>query len=158
MTPLIKRFINDAGNVTHSFGIGRGIGQIYAFLYFSPEPKNLSQMQDALGISKGAASAGVRQLEQWGAVHKVWVKGDRKDYYAADDWLGKILKNVIMDVVGRKMTAYERLLEGLDDENHGVSDEEENAEFIKERIAHLKKFQTKAQGFWTSRWLKMFLK
>lgn len=151
---VVQKFVADMGNVTQSFGIGRAVGQIYAFLYFSTESRNLGNMQEALGISRGAASAAVRQLEQWGAVKKVWIKGDRKDYYVADEWLGKILKNVIADVVGRKMTACSALLDGL---GHDIPEGNGNGEFVKERIENLKKFHDKIDSTWNSKLLKLML-
>jgi len=56
-----------------------------------------------LGISKGSASIGVRQLEQWAAVEKIWVKGDRKDYYQANDAFGRIVRNAMFDLAGERM-------------------------------------------------------
>ena len=103
MSSVVQRFIEDAGRLTQSLGFGRVIGQIYAYLYFSRTPRCLADLQNALGISKGSASMGVRQLEQWSAVSKVWVKGDRKDYYAANDWFGQILKSALVDTIGKKM-------------------------------------------------------
>jgi DNA-binding transcriptional regulator GbsR (MarR family) len=90
--PITRRFIEDAGNTTQALGVGRVIGQIFAYLYFSEESRTLDDMKGALGISKGSASMGVRQLEQWGAVQRVWVKGDRKDFYTANDYFGQIVR------------------------------------------------------------------
>ena len=80
MDRVVDKFIEDAGNLAQSFGLGRVVGQIYAYLYFSRTSKGLHDMQQDLHISKGSASMCVRQLEQWGAVSKIWIKGDRKDY------------------------------------------------------------------------------
>ena len=160
LPPIIRRFIEDAGTTSQSFGVGRVLGQIYAFLYFSPHPRSLSDMQHVLGISKGSASTGVRQLEQWGAVRKVWIKGDRKDYYEANDWFGRILKNAVLDTVGTKLTAYASLLDNIDSTiaELNESSEDGDASFVRERIGHLRKFQRKAQRVWSSPILKQFLK
>lgn len=158
MTPVIRRFIEDAGSAAQSFGLGRVIGQIYAYLYFSQEPMNLANMQEALAISKGSASTGVRQLEQWGGVRKVWVKGDRKDYYIAENWFGRILKNAVLDTVGKKMMSYSSLLDDvetdLQDLNGGNGDEV----FLRDRIEHLRSFQKRTEKFWKSPVLKMLMK
>jgi len=153
---IVRRFIQDLGSMTQSLGIGRVVGQIYAFLYFSPVPRNLSDMQAALGISKGSASTGVRQLDQWSAVRKVWIKGDRKDYYEANDWLGKIMKNAISDMVGAKLTAYASLLQEVETNALGVSNDGQG-EFIGGRIEHLRQFHSRTQKVWNSRILKKML-
>ncbi|MCX7590660.1 MAG: hypothetical protein N2255_03425 [Kiritimatiellae bacterium] len=148
MNPIIRRFVQDVGNATQSFGVGRVIGQIYAFLYFSREPKNLTDIAMALGISKGSVSMGVRQLEQWGAVRKVWVKGDRKDYYEANDWLGRILKTAVLDTVGKKLAAYRSLLDGVEAQLAHLSDTDGEGRFIRERVEHLRRFHGRLQKLW----------
>lgn len=75
---IIQQLVEVGGNSTRSMGLGRVLGRIYAWLYLHPEPQTLDNLTPALGISKGIASMGVRQLEQWSALEKVWVKGDRK--------------------------------------------------------------------------------
>ncbi len=146
LDPIIHKFIEDAGNMTKSFGAGRVLGQIFALLYFSQEPVNLADMQNTLGISKGSASMGVRQLEKWGAVKKIWVVGDRKDYYVANDWFGRIIKNALMDTLNEKMTAYGESLknaEAMLDEVEGGNGREE---FIRDRLQHLRNFQERVNG------------
>ena len=57
---------------------------------------------------------GVRQLEQWGAVEKVWVKGDRKDYYKARETIGRIIKNALVDLAGKRIQGSSSLLDDVD--------------------------------------------
>ena len=45
-----------------------------------------------LGISKGSASTGTRQLASWGAIRKVWFPGDRRDYYEVVEDLGQLIR------------------------------------------------------------------
>ena len=118
--PIIRRFIEDAGNTTQALGVGRVIGQIFAYLYFSEEPRGLEDMKGALGISKGSASMGVRQLEQWGAVQRVWVKGDRKDYYTANDYFGQIVRNIATDLMGKRLASLSASLDAAERELLGL--------------------------------------
>jgi len=158
--PVVRRFIEDAGNLTQSFGLGRVIGQLYAYLYFSPRPRKLDDMQAALGISKGSASTVVRQLEQWGAARRVWVKGDRKDFYEANDWFGRILRNAVADIVGRKLAAYGSLLNGVESAVSDVrlSEGDGDEAFIRDRVEHLRVFQTRAQKLWSNPVVQRLLK
>ena len=160
--PVVRKFIEDAGNLTQSFGIGRVIGQIYAYLYFSPQPRSLGDMQDTLGISKGSASMNVRQLEQWGAVQRVWVKGDRKDYYAANDYFGSILRNMLRDAAGKRIDAFAGLLDEAEAELNGHRtgklSGDVDVKFARERVQRLRAFQKKAQGLWNNPLVRMMLK
>jgi len=149
LPPLIRRFVENLGSATQSFGLGRNIGQIYAYLFFSPEARNLADLQNALGISKGSASTNVRQLEQWGAVRRTWIKGDRKDYYEANDCFDRILKRVLVDTVGKKIEDYATTLEEGETlfETELVPDDRGH-EFLEERLARLQKFRDYIYDVW----------
>jgi DNA-binding transcriptional regulator GbsR (MarR family) len=149
------------GHATQSFGVGRVLGQIFAYLYFNRDAQSLDSITEALGISKGSASMGVRQLESWGAVEKIWVKGDRKDYYQAKDAFGRIIKNALVDLAGKKMESSAVLLDEV--ETHlkksgkdGKLSEEDR--FIQERIEKIQTFQKKTQEMWNSAILQMLLR
>lgn len=153
--PVVRRFVEEAGNTTQSLGVGRVLGQIYAYLYFSREPRNLTNMQKALGISKGSASMGVRQLEQWSAVRKVWVKGDRRDYYEANDWFGKVVRNAVVDTIGKRLSTLTALL----NEAVAASGEKQEADnFVSGRVDGLRKFHRKVQSVWNARIVRILLK
>jgi DNA-binding transcriptional regulator GbsR (MarR family) len=100
---------------------------------------------------------GVRQLEQWGGVRKVWVKGDRKDYYEADLWFGNILRHALMDMVGKRLDGLNRMLDSADEQ---LADASGNGEldFARDRIKRLRAFQSKAAKVWNSPVVKMLLK
>jgi len=165
---VTRRFIEEAGNTTQALGVGRVVGQIYAFLYFSEPPRSLDDMKEALGISKGSASMGVRQLEQWGAVQRVWVKGDRKDYYTANDYFGQIVRNIMTDLMGKRLTALVQVLDRSEAEldaasettDHGLrtTDDRTNHKFMKDRILRLRKFQQKVEKTWGNPLVRMLLK
>ena len=161
--PLTRRFIEDAGNTTQALGVGRVIGQIFAYLYFSEEPRGLDDMKEALGISKGSASMGVRQLEQWGAVQRVWVKGDRKDYYTANDYFGQIVRNIATDLMGKRLAALGQSLDSAEIELNQYSPNNQqpitnSTPFLKERVSRLRGFQQKVNKTWNNPIVKMMLK
>ena len=174
--PLTRRFIEDAGNTTQSLGVGRVIGQIFAYLYFSEEPRGLDDMKDALGISKGSASMGVRQLEQWGAVQRVWVKGDRKDYYTANDYFGQIIRNIATDLMGKRLAALGQSLDAAEKEllscqvvelfsespqGQSLTTKQPNnsaTEFLRTRVRRLRGFQQKVNKTWNNPIVKLMLK
>ena len=152
--PAVLRIIQEAGNTTQALGLGRICGQLYAYLFFSEGPRSLADMQAALGISKGSASMSVRQLEQWGATEKVWVKGDRKDYYVANEWVGRVIRNMLNDMAGRRFTSYDELLmqaqAGIPDDGSG--------EFLSERVAILQKFCDRVRRVWENPLVKALVR
>lgn len=99
----VARFIDAAGNTTHSFGLGKLIGRLFALLYLSPEPLCLDQIADKLKISKASVSITVRQLASWHAVHKLEAASDRRDFYEAELRFGVILRNGLLPSVQKKL-------------------------------------------------------
>lgn len=148
LSPFVRGFVEDAGNLSSSFGLGRAIGQVYAYLYFSARPRGLHDMCAALAISKGSASTVVRQLEQWGAARKVWIKGDRKDYYEANEWIGRVVRSVLNDIVGRRLLAAGNSALNGDREGVAVDAADPDAAFIAGRIENLRRFRDKARKAW----------
>src|SRR5437773_6056452 len=98
-----RKFVEAGGHTTQSFGLGRIIGQIYAVLYLSPTPMCLDDIAKELGVSKASVSTTVRQLEQWAAVRRVWVKGDRKDYYEAETDFGTMVRHGLLMTFRKKL-------------------------------------------------------
>ena len=96
-------FIETAGEIAESFSINRVVGQLYALLYFSPEPVSLDDMAKKLKISKGSASVNIRILESWKAVKKIWVQGSRKDFYSAEEDLFKIITERVQQGLLRRL-------------------------------------------------------
>lgn len=161
--PITRRFIEDAGNTTQALGVGRVVGQIFAYLYFSEESRTLDDMKEALGISKGSASMGVRQLEQWGAVQRVWVKGDRKDYYTANDYFGRIIRNIATDLMGKRLASLSQSLDAAEAELGKSSPNNDqpitnNSPFLQGRVSRLRDFQGKVNGVWNNPIVKLMLK
>ncbi len=101
----IARFIKASGDTTHSFGLGRLIGRLFALLYLAPEPLCLDQIAKKLKISKASASIGVRQLAAWNAVYKVDAAGGsgRRDFYQAELRFGVILRKGLLPGVQKKL-------------------------------------------------------
>jgi DNA-binding transcriptional regulator GbsR (MarR family) len=157
-----QKFVETTGHVTQSLGVGRVLGQVYAYLYFSPQPQSLDDLTKVLEISKGSASMSVRQLEQWGALRRIWIKGDRKDYYEALDSFGKIIRKALLDMIGRKMEIGDSLLEQSETmvkettSNTHLSREE--IEFMKNKVAKIRAFRNRTQRIWDSSILSLLLK
>ncbi|MBI2346449.1 MAG: MarR family transcriptional regulator [Deltaproteobacteria bacterium] len=102
----VDTFIQGAGQVSAALlgMINKVGGQIYALLFLNEEPLSLDDLAERLQISKSNISINIRLLEEYKLVRKVWVKGSRKDYYAAErtyprkvirDFLDRIQRNLL---------------------------------------------------------------
>src|SRR5262245_59599072 len=85
-------FIEGWGRLGPSWGISKMMAEIYALLYMSSTPLTLEDMSQKLATSRSNVSMNVRGLLDLGVVHKVFVRGERKDYYTAEDDITKVAK------------------------------------------------------------------
>ena len=95
--------VEAGGRTAQSFGLNRLFGQIYVLLYLSDEAQSLDSLAQQLGVSKASVSIACRQLESWGALHRSWVKGDRKDYYVATEEFGRIVRKALLDMMAAEL-------------------------------------------------------
>lgn len=146
-----RTFVEAGGHTTQSFGLGRIIGQVYALLYLSPRPLCLDEVVDELGVSKASVSTTIRQLQAWSAVRRVWVKGDRKDYYEAETDFRAVLRNGLLETIrkklataGQQIAVTEAVLQEALAGNNG--DHRAEVEIIAQRIQEAKRLHGRING------------
>jgi len=145
-------FAEIAGQLSARLGLSRTVGQLYALLFLSDEPLCLDYMAERLKISKGSASINIRELEKWGAVRKVWVKGSRKDFYEANPDTLKIVINRFKSGIQQRLNEmleginrFERVISEI--ENNLPVNEKKKAQLYKEKFKKVKKMQSLVNTF-----------
>jgi DNA-binding transcriptional regulator GbsR (MarR family) len=146
-----RKFVEAGGHTTQSLGLGRMIGQMYALLYLSPKPMCLDDIALELGISKASVSTTIRQLERWTAVKRVWVRGDRRDFYEAETDFQSVIKHGVLatlrkklDTAGSQIQVVEQSLKEATAQNNGGTDE--MLDVVVARLEKARKFQSKVNG------------
>ena len=87
--------IRGMGQLTDFFGFSPVMGHLYGALLMSPEPLPLDELEAIVAKSKASVSMNMQSLERWGMVRQVWVKGDRRKFYAAEGDLWKIVISIL---------------------------------------------------------------
>lgn len=130
------------GRLIEFWGFKRNMGRIWAVLYLSPDPLSAEELREALSLSSGAVSMTLSELSRWGVVRKVWVQGERKDYYAAEVQLWRMISRVFNERERAEITsaidAFEEALTSL--QKHRTSTDPETrarADLQAERIRQL---------------------
>ena len=98
-----QEMVEVGGRICQLLGLPRSTGQIFGLLYLSVEPLSLNHMSSMLGISKGSISVGTRQLASWGAIRKVWIPGDRRDFYEVVEDLGQLIRGSYNNLIKTKI-------------------------------------------------------
>ncbi|MBM1691177.1 GbsR/MarR family transcriptional regulator [Sulfitobacter geojensis] len=78
-------FIEKIGVITQSEGLPRIAGRVLAMLLYDGEKVSFGQLADALQVSRGSISSGVRMLESQQLIKRVAKAGDRQDYFLIVD-------------------------------------------------------------------------
>jgi DNA-binding transcriptional regulator GbsR (MarR family) len=97
------KFINSVAKLCDSFGLNKFVAQLYTVLYLSDKHMCLDELAARLGVSKGNVSINIRELEKWGAVRKIWVKGCRRDYYEAELDIKKVILSKVKSGARRRI-------------------------------------------------------
>lgn len=81
LSPLSQAFVLHFGEMGSRWGINRTVGQIYAMLFLADAPRHAEQISEALSLSRGSVSMGLKELASWNLVQLRHLPGDRRDYY-----------------------------------------------------------------------------
>lgn len=82
------------GRLMEYWGFKRNMGRVWGILYLSPEPLSAKDLRARLHLSAGAVSMTLNELERWNVVRRVWVQGERREFFAAEVNLWKMISRV----------------------------------------------------------------
>jgi DNA-binding transcriptional regulator GbsR (MarR family) len=148
------RFIEGVGNICNKFGLNQFLVQLFIVLYLNKKSLSLDELAGILKASKGNVSINIRELERWGAVRKIWVKGSRRDYYEAEGELSKVflerLRSSIQKRIGEVSVMLREFEQSISFLDGGLTEEEKRAvKVYRERlrkIAELKDLVSRILG------------
>lgn len=115
----------------------RSVGQVYGILFASEDALCLDEIQDQLGISRGATSQGLQLLRELGAVQVGKRAGDRRDYYTPEISLRKILHGIFSNRVQPDINKGRSMISEL-------SASEFETPLLKKRISSLQQWSKRA--------------
>jgi DNA-binding transcriptional regulator GbsR (MarR family) len=105
-----ERFIALWGQMASSWGIPRTMAEVHGLLFLADEPLNTDDIMQRLHISRGSASMTLRSLQDWGIVSRAHLRGDRKEYFQAEQDVWKLFRTILRE---RKKREIDPLLEEL---------------------------------------------
>lgn len=114
-----EQLLSDAvGRLIEFWGFKRHMGRIWSLLYLSEEPLGAIELRDRLEMSAGSVSMALNDLLRWGVVKRVWIHGQRRDFFVAESNLWKMISRVFRErelvEVLEAIAAMEQALSSLD--------------------------------------------
>src|SRR5512143_3973377 len=106
------RFTQGLARIAAFWGFPKAMGAAYGAVYLSPTPLTLDDLVKAVGVTKGALSTHMTQLERLGLVHRDGQPGDRKDYFSADSDFWAVVRGILRE---REKREFDRALRTVDD-------------------------------------------
>jgi DNA-binding transcriptional regulator GbsR (MarR family) len=103
LTPMLESFVMHFGEMGSRWGFNRTVGQIVALLVVSKEPISANDIADALRISRGNVSMGLKELQAWRLVQLQHKPGDRKEYFQANGSIWDMANRVFEERRKREM-------------------------------------------------------
>jgi len=82
LTEKIESFVMHCGEMGSRWGFNRTVGQMYGLLIIHEDPLSAIQISEALNISRGNVSMGIKELQSWRLVQVKHKPKDRKEYYS----------------------------------------------------------------------------
>ncbi len=131
-----EAFISHWGEMGSSWGVPRSMAEIHALLFIEGRPMNADEIMDRLQISRGNVSTTLRQLADWGIVTRVRQRGDRKEYFEAEQDVWNLLSLIVR---ARKRRELEPLLAALEEARSLATDPngQDDAKAVKTHVARL---------------------
>jgi DNA-binding transcriptional regulator GbsR (MarR family) len=135
--------VSDAiGRLMQFWGFKRNMGRIWTILYLSERPLTAQDLRARLQLSTGAVSMTVTELLRWGVVKKVWIQGGRREHFAAEGNLWKMISRVLREREGAEIldtiTAMEEALRAIEPQTRSAdAQQRERAVVQRERIRQL---------------------
>ncbi|MFZ4575473.1 MAG: GbsR/MarR family transcriptional regulator [Phycisphaerales bacterium] len=97
------RFIAVWGQMGSAWGISRTMAEVHALLYITGQPQCTDEVMERLQISRGNASMSLRALQDWGIVVRAHKRGDRKEYYAAEQDVWALFRAIVRERIKREV-------------------------------------------------------
>ena len=97
------RFIGTWGQMGSAWGISRTMAEVHALLYITAEALCTDEVMDRLEISRGSASMSLRALLDWGVITRTHKRGDRKEYFVADQDVWTMFRAIVRERMKREV-------------------------------------------------------
>lgn len=122
------------GTVIEFWGFKHNQGRVWALLYLRGEAYQAATIQRELGLSKGAVSILVRELEQWSVVHRLRRPGHRAWHFEAERDLMVMIRLVL---ASRERKLVRRVLADLERAENLIRHDETATKEQRERLVRM---------------------
>jgi HTH-type transcriptional regulator, glycine betaine synthesis regulator len=107
---LVDEFIETWGTMGSFWGINNSVARVHGLLIITDRPWCIDEIVERLTLSKSNVSTSLKELRAWNVVRKVFVPGDRREFYICEPNAWEMLFNIIRH---RKQREFDPILAGV---------------------------------------------
>jgi DNA-binding transcriptional regulator GbsR (MarR family) len=133
---VIREFVEHWGVMARSWGINATMGELFALLYITGSDWSADDLRAHLRVSRGNVSMNLRELMNWGVVHKVHRQGKRREFYRAEADVWILFRRILAERKRRELDPTLGLLDRTDRE----IDDSPELRPLHERVMALQRF------------------
>jgi DNA-binding transcriptional regulator GbsR (MarR family) len=108
---LVRAFVEHWGMMARAWGINATMGELFALLYITGTDWTAEELRLHLRVSRGSVSMNLRELINWGVVHKMHRRGERREFYRAEADVWTLFRRILTERKRRELDPTLRLLE-----------------------------------------------
>jgi DNA-binding transcriptional regulator GbsR (MarR family) len=127
------------GALMEAWGFKRNMGRLWTVLYLEDHPLSAAELGERLALSSGAISMLLTEMQDWGAVKKAWVPGERREYFEPETSIWKMVSRVFrereLQWINTAAEAFEQARQALAAEQADAADARRT--LIETRVADL---------------------
>ena len=139
-TAVVSFFV-DAAEV---LGIPKSLAAIYGICFASARPLSFSDVRERLDLSAGSISQGIRMLRDVGAIKVVTTPLDRREFFAPDLELKKLIRHYIEGRLEKQLNVGRLRLEAI--EQVLPSDSGKESKVLRPRLQSLCEWHDKTRA------------
>ncbi|MCM2265367.1 MAG: MarR family transcriptional regulator [Desulfuromonadales bacterium] len=107
---LIDQFVETWGAMGNSWGVNNSVARVHGLLIITDRPWCIDELVERLQISKSNVSTSLKELRSWNVVRKVFLPGDRREFYACEPDAWEMLFNIMRQ---RKQREFDPILASI---------------------------------------------
>ncbi len=101
----IGQFVDSWGAMGSLWGVNRSVARVHGLLIASDRAWSLDEIGDELSISKSNVSGCLKELRSWGVIRRTVRPGDRREFYASEPDVWKMLFSIMRERKKREFDA-----------------------------------------------------
>ena len=137
LSSVQQTFILHWGEMGTRWGVNRTVAQVHALLYISPTPLNADHIVETLDVARSNVSTSLKELQGWGIVKLVHVRGDKRDHFESMKDVWEMFR-IVMDE--RKKREFDPTMRMLRECIEEAENDKATDEYTEERLRELHTF------------------